>query len=112
MSQLVELLSPTCPQGIDSKTFTPPPFNAFLSVAEMIDWHAVHSKDHPVYVYFDEASGLDVNVLWKDFAQAIYRIAHSVSASLGPSKDGTTKPLVGLYSSSGLQYLNVLYMKC
>ncbi|KDR69563.1 hypothetical protein GALMADRAFT_282566, partial [Galerina marginata CBS 339.88] len=100
MGPLLDMPPPTFAQGVNSKTFKPPPINSFLSVPDVYDWHSRHSKNHPFFVYFDEATNENKHLLWGDVVLAIHRIANSISTSLATRKDAVPKPLVGLYSSS------------
>lgn len=96
--------NPTTIQGVNSMTFMAPPFtSAFLTLPELFDWHFDHSKEHPFFVYFDEHSGKRVTVRWADAVKVVRFIANSVSTTIMNVNEDAGRPLVGLYSSSGLQ---------
>jgi hypothetical protein len=42
------------PQGLNSPTFKPPPLNGSLTVPEILDYHAEHSPEHPLFVFANE----------------------------------------------------------
>ncbi|KAJ7915475.1 hypothetical protein B0H13DRAFT_1999857 [Mycena leptocephala] len=87
-----------CAQGVNSKTFTPPPFS--LIAPGICDWHYKHSETHPLYVYVDEATNEITTVPWRSAVQGIYRISHYVTQSVQALKTSETRPLVGLCSTS------------
>jgi hypothetical protein len=88
-----------CAQGVNSKTFTPPPFS--LTAPGICDWHYKHSETHPLYVYVDEATNEITTVPWRSAVQGIYRISHYVTQNVQALKTSETRPLVGLCSTSG-----------
>ncbi|KAK7461264.1 hypothetical protein VKT23_008439 [Stygiomarasmius scandens] len=44
----------TAPQGLHSKTWTPPPLDGSLTIVELFEWNANHSPDHPYYTYYHD----------------------------------------------------------
>lgn len=110
MTLTYNLLAKTCPQGVHSKTFTPPPLNSFLSVAEVYDWHYKHSSQHPYYIYYDEVAEAKVTITWRDAVKAVYRIASTISTSLGSKKASSPKPVVGLLCSAGILYHSYCFL--
>jgi len=109
MTRVFNLPRTVCPQGAHSNTFTPAPLphDTYLSLPEVYDWHGEQSGNHPYYVYHDEAKGVKVTINWKDAVQAIYRIANSISSNVKDKEKTKTKPLVGLYSSSGMTIFHI-----
>ncbi|KAJ6525738.1 hypothetical protein B0H19DRAFT_590026 [Mycena capillaripes] len=85
-------------QGVNNRTFTPPPFS--LTVPEICDWHYKHSGSHPLYVYADDATNEVATVPWGIAVQGIYRISNSVIQSVQTLKTSETRPLIGLCSTS------------
>ncbi|KAJ7228330.1 hypothetical protein GGX14DRAFT_384820 [Mycena pura] len=88
-----------CAQGVNSKTFTPPPHS--LTVPEICDWHYKHSPLHPLYKHVDEASDEVTTVFWRTAVQGIYHISDFVIQSVQASKVSETRPTIGLCSTSG-----------
>ncbi|KAJ7596093.1 hypothetical protein C8J56DRAFT_395210 [Mycena floridula] len=68
------------PQGVSSATFTPPPLDGSLSLPEIYDFHALHSPNHPLFVYHDGISLQTVN--WGQAVRAVHRAARLVEASV------------------------------
>ncbi|TFK41528.1 hypothetical protein BDQ12DRAFT_720371 [Crucibulum laeve] len=101
-----KLPEPKCPQGVNSKTFTPVPPNPLLTILDIYDWHHQHSSQHPFFVYPDDSSDTNTStILWGDAVQAVYRIAHSVLASM-TAGIGDERPLVGLcLTTDNLTYM-------
>lgn len=58
--------------GIGSATFTPPPLDGSMRVAEMVDWNAKHSPNHPVFEYSDD-SGTVIAINWQEAYKAVHR---------------------------------------
>ncbi|KAH9474694.1 Adenylate-forming reductase Nps10 [Psilocybe cubensis] len=93
---------PTCPQGLTSKTFKPPPMAPYMNLPNIFDWHLQNSPQHPFYVYSKGANSKDnsiTTVTWGEAVKIIYRIAGIVSTAVGPEKENAPKPLVGMYCS-------------
>lgn len=44
------------PQGYNSPTFHPPPVDGTLCLPELFEYHATHSREHPLFVYADGTS--------------------------------------------------------
>jgi hypothetical protein len=92
-------------QALSSTTFHAPPLDGSLTIAEMWDWHAEHSPEHPVFQYSDD-NGNVTTIKWPEAARAMHRggrfmqsfaAAHPVSSS--------RKPIVSILASSGESYL-------
>uniref|UniRef100_A0A8H7XLR3 AMP-dependent synthetase/ligase domain-containing protein n=1 Tax=Psilocybe cubensis TaxID=181762 RepID=A0A8H7XLR3_PSICU len=97
----LQMPSPTAIQGLSSPTFKAPPFReSFFTVPELYDWHSVHSKDHPYFVYFDETTQTNITMRWSDAVRAVHFIANHVMRTVGEQEHGAAKPLIGLYSSA------------
>lgn len=96
----------TCPQAVGSKTFAPPPLDLPLVYPEIVDWHGLHSREHPLFVYYDDSTQDIVRVNWFDAVQAIYRIANAVTRDVsakGPISGAP--PVVGLLAvTTGLWF--------
>lgn len=92
------LLPPPQPQGVNSTTFKQPPVDGSMSVPEMYDWHAVHSSDHPLFVY-PEDDGEVKTIPYKEAALAFHR-AGQLFRSV--AKETTqSPPLVAILVHSG-----------
>lgn len=93
-------------QGVNSTTWTPPPFYGNETIPELYAFHAEKSAEHPAIVY-DEGS--DVRELhFKELYAAIRRAAHFVQQYVHPSppslaSDASDKPpVVGILTVSGV----------
>ncbi|KAJ7356731.1 hypothetical protein DFH08DRAFT_688847 [Mycena albidolilacea] len=87
-----------CPQGLNSKTFTPPPKS--LTVSEICDWHYKHSESHTLYIHVDQATDEVTSVPWKTAVQGIYRISHFVTQNVQALETSELRPTIGLCSTS------------
>lgn len=95
---------PTCPQGLTSKTFTPPPMGPYMNLPNIFDWHLQNSSQHPFYVFDNETADNDNNVstiTWGEAVKVVYRVANIVSTILDTQKEANSRPVVGLYYSLG-----------
>ncbi|KAI0691830.1 hypothetical protein BC835DRAFT_1278821 [Cytidiella melzeri] len=65
---------PPVPQihGTSSDTFRQPPLDGSLCMAEIYEWHAHNSPNHPVFQYLED-TGCAATITFKDAIQAIYR---------------------------------------
>jgi acyl-CoA synthetase (AMP-forming)/AMP-acid ligase II len=95
-----------CPQGVNSKTFTPPPKS--LTVSEICDWHYKHSESHTLYIYVDQVNDEVISVTWKTAVQGIYRISHFVTQNVQALKTSELRPTIGLCSTSGKEPLHLM----
>jgi hypothetical protein len=77
-------------QGAESKTFSPIPLSKPCSLPEMIDFHMVHSSNHPVMLWNE---GEDTRTItWTQFGRAIHRVARAIATKLGYDLDKQEKP--------------------
>ncbi|KAJ6491667.1 hypothetical protein C8R47DRAFT_436606 [Mycena vitilis] len=87
-----------CAQGVNSKTFTPP--EQSLTLPEICDWHYKHSKEHPLFVFVDESTEEVTTLPWGTAVEGIYRISRYAIQNVEALKNPTTRPTVGLCSTS------------
>lgn len=66
------------PQGLSSRTFVTPPIDGSLTIAEVFDFNAEHSPEHPYFVYEDQSTHNIVPVTWKSLRNATRRVARIV----------------------------------
>ncbi|KAI0632701.1 acetyl-CoA synthetase-like protein [Trametes polyzona] len=71
----------TSPQGVDSTTWTRPPFYGDDTIPQLYAFHAEKSPEHPVIVYDDE-KGAVRELRYKDVFPAIRKAAHFVNEHL------------------------------
>jgi acyl-CoA synthetase (AMP-forming)/AMP-acid ligase II len=62
--------------GLQYPSFTPPPLDGSLTLAQIVDWHAERSKDH-VYATFATSEGLR-EVTWGELGAAVHRAARTL----------------------------------
>ena len=99
--KIVPLPSVPNTQGLTSTTFCRPPLDGTLTIAEMWDWHAEHSPEHPAFEYSDD-NGSVTTIRWPEANRAMhiggwlvknFAATHPVSNS--------RKPVVSILASSG-----------
>lgn len=73
------------PQGLSSKTFVTPPIDGSLTMAEIFDFHAEHSPEHPYFIYEDQSTHEIIPVTWKSLRDATRRVARIVHSHNVPS---------------------------
>ncbi|KDQ07664.1 hypothetical protein BOTBODRAFT_139808 [Botryobasidium botryosum FD-172 SS1] len=94
---------PPTPQGVGSKTFTPPLLDGSITFPQMIDHHLELSPKHPFFRFKPTASSSSNydDLLWGDVARAIHRAArfireHATSALTDP----TSVPVIAVLSAA------------
>ncbi|KAJ7910491.1 acetyl-CoA synthetase-like protein [Mycena leptocephala] len=100
----------TTPQGVNSSTFHPAPFDHDLSIPELYKYHARNSPTHPVFMYSDLELGTTKFVTYHEAWLGICRAAAIVSGGLSESGRGTNQQLVMavLALSDTLSYIYLL----
>lgn len=98
------------PQGLNSKTFHPAPFNHGLSVPGLYEYHAKNSPNHAVFAYTDPETKTSHDVLYAEAWKDIQKVANIVSGHYSQSRyhtehaQGTKeRPLIGILALSGAQ---------
>ncbi|KAJ8082616.1 putative NRPS-like protein biosynthetic cluster [Marasmius tenuissimus] len=86
------------PQGTNSATFTPPPVDGSLYLAEVYDFLGQHSPNHPVFVYDDNAS-LET-ITWSTLVRAIHTAARLVEGHIRPGDRNKNSTVVAVLSTS------------
>ncbi|KAI8989661.1 acetyl-CoA synthetase-like protein [Trametes punicea] len=106
-------LAITAPQGVNSPTWTPPPFNGPLTVPELYAFHAQKSPEHPVWI-FDDEHGEVQTLRFKDVFPSVRKAASIVSRHVSPTKtataEGTKDPVVGVLAVADPITLMTLYI--
>ena len=92
------------PQGSNSATFTPPPVDGSLYLAEVYDFLGEHSPNHPVFVY-DENGSLHT-ITWSTLARAIHTAARLVEGHIRPGDRNKNSTVVAVLSTSGASHLH------
>lgn len=83
-----------------SVTFNRPPLDGSLSLTELYDWHYLHNRDYPLFVY-EDAPGLLRTISMGEGVQGIHRATAYVNIKVG-SGDTTKEPaVVAILSASG-----------
>ena len=96
-------------QALNTTTFTPPPLDLSLTLAELIDFHRVHSPNHVVYVY-EDVPGERKQIAFSTWIRAIHRAGRHVRElfQLPEPQAGSAKPVIAMLANSGEKYLVVL----
>ncbi|TBU58486.1 acetyl-CoA synthetase-like protein [Dichomitus squalens] len=100
------------PQGVNSPTFNPVPFNHSFSVPGLYEHHAKHSPDHAVFTYTDLDTHTNHDISYRQAWQSISTVANMISAyydgKKAPAADGKP-PVVGVLAMADtLTYIYVL----
>jgi len=73
-----ERISPPPPtQALNTTTFLLPPLDLSLTVADIIDFHRIHSPNHIAYVY-EDAPGERKRITFSAWVRAIHRAGRYV----------------------------------
>jgi acyl-CoA synthetase (AMP-forming)/AMP-acid ligase II len=91
-------------QALNTTTFCPPLLDGSMTVPEMVDWHAKHSPNHPLFGYADE-EGSATTILWSESARAIHRAGRHTLSKLVPSAGRST---VAILAACGLCLMHPL----
>lgn len=70
-------------QGLNSLTFTRPPLDGSLFLPEIYDYHAIHSPNHPLFVYED--AGSIHTISWSQGVRAVHNVARLIHHLLPPA---------------------------
>jgi hypothetical protein len=106
MSERIPPPPPT--QALNTTTFTPPPLDLSLTVAEIIDFHRIHSPNHIAYVY-ENAPGECEQITFSTWIRAIHRAGRYVRDlfQLPEPQVGGVKPIISMLANSGNK-INIL----
>lgn len=98
--KFLPIVSPPKTQALATTTFTPPPLDGSLTIAEMWDWHAEHSPEHTLFEYSDD-DGKITSIKWPEATRAMHRGGRIVRdlAEAHPAATGR-KPIVAILASS------------
>ena len=89
------------PQGVNSSTWTAPPFYGSLTLPELYAFHAEKSPEHPVAVYDDEQGAIH-EIRYKEMFRANRRAAHYVSRHVTlPDPTGDENSVLGVLAIAG-----------
>ncbi|KAI0314061.1 acetyl-CoA synthetase-like protein [Amylostereum chailletii] len=109
------------PQGVNSPTFHPAPFEHGLSIPGLYKYHAIHSPNHPVFTYSDPVDGSSHDIVyseaWKDIGVVANRVSDDYSNAdplyARRGKDIGHRPVIGVLAVSdsiGYIYLELAIM--
>lgn len=87
------------PQGLSSSTFKPPPLDGSLLLPEILDHHAQHSPNHPLFVYSDKDNNVQI-IPWSRAAKAFKKAAHIARIRVEATTPGS-RPVVAILASTG-----------
>lgn len=93
-------------QALNTTTFTPPPLDLSLTLAELIDFHRTHSPNHVVYVY-EDAPGERKRITFSTWIRAIHRAGRHVRNlfQLPEPQVDSAKPVISMLANSGEKYI-------
>ena len=90
-------------QGLKCPTFTQPPLDGSLSLAELYEWQAINSPEHPLFV-FEDSPGTHRMIKWAEAMKGIRRATRILRNAVRESA-GAIKPekstVIGVLASSG-----------
>ncbi|KAJ6464064.1 hypothetical protein C8R45DRAFT_1025143 [Mycena sanguinolenta] len=111
MQQPRSLPPPPQTQALRSSTFTPPPLDGTLTIAQIYDWHFKHTPLHRLFVYA-RADGSIREIHWPEAVQAIYTGAHILRNRFQWIARTGEMPVVAILASSDtIPYFTIL-MSC
>ena len=104
-----KLLPPTpLTHGSNSKTFTQPPLDGSLSIAEVFDYHAHNSPEHPIFIYEDEPGKIET-IYWPQLVHATARVASLIRSYNVPSEAPATKVIAVLALADTITYFTLIH---
>ncbi|XP_006463297.1 hypothetical protein AGABI2DRAFT_120116 [Agaricus bisporus var. bisporus H97] len=97
---MVDVTSLPTLQGAKSTTFTRPPFNDSLTLAEIYAFHALNSSKHPVFTYAENSTKGTREICYSEAYAAIQR-GHGMASRYHSDLVGdvTRAPVVGILAS-------------
>jgi acyl-CoA synthetase (AMP-forming)/AMP-acid ligase II len=93
---------PTPPptQALSSLTFTSPPLDGTLTIAQVYDWHFLNTPNHRLFVYA-QADGSTRTIYWPEAVQAIYVGSTILRRRFKWLSGRGPKPVVSILASPG-----------
>ncbi|KZT21918.1 acetyl-CoA synthetase-like protein [Neolentinus lepideus HHB14362 ss-1] len=100
------------PQGVNSSTFKPAPFDHRLSVPGLYEYHAKNSPNHVVFTYSDLETSTGYDIDYRHAWESISTIASIVSGYYDARQDkrnDSKRPVIGILAiSDTLTYIYLL----
>lgn len=87
------------PQGTLNSTFTPPPTDGSLTLAQIFDHHYLKSRDHTLFRYEDDA-GKVIDIEWGRAVLAMHLFARIVLKSV--TVVSSARPVVAILAAAGM----------
>ncbi|KAJ7131571.1 hypothetical protein C8R43DRAFT_1207614 [Mycena crocata] len=106
-----QLRSPPQTQARSSNTFTPPPLDGSLTLAEIYDWHFHNTPNHRVFVYARQ-DGTIRTIYWPEVVQAVHVGARMLRSRFGWVPGIDDLPVVAILASSDMIPYSILLMSC
>jgi hypothetical protein len=94
------LPAPPPTQGLESKTFRPPPLDGSLTLPEIYDWHFVNTPDHRLFIFADDNQNTRT-ILWPEAVRAIYNGARFLRNTIDRKPDSEGIPIVAILAAAG-----------
>ncbi|KAJ7640716.1 hypothetical protein DFH06DRAFT_1429524 [Mycena polygramma] len=95
------------PQGLSSSSFKQPSLDGSLLLPEILDHHAQHSPDHPLFVYTDKDNTVHT-IPWTRAAKAFLRVAHIAHTRVAVASPGSHPVVAVLASADQITYFSVI----
>lgn len=86
-------------QGTNSSTFTRPPLEGPLFVSEIFDHHALHSPNHPMFMY--EEAGSIHTIPWSEGVRAVHRAARLIQSALLATATDRKSVVIAILGNAG-----------
>lgn len=91
-------------QALNTKTFVPPPLDGSMRIADMYDWHAEHSPEHPVFEHSDD-SGNVAQIKWPEANRAVHRAGRIMQGIFARNPVTTSRlPVFAILAAVGACY--------
>ncbi|KAJ7775604.1 hypothetical protein DFH07DRAFT_1056780 [Mycena maculata] len=95
-------------QGSSSTTFKPPPLDGSCLLPDVIDHHAQHNPDHPLYMYGGE-DGVAKTITWSHAVKAFRMVAHISRMQVDIAGHDQSVPVVAILASTDqITYLSMV----
>jgi hypothetical protein len=94
------LPAPPPTQGLQSKTFRPPPLDGSLTLPEIYDWHLENTPDHRLFIFSDDNQNTRT-IHWPEAVRAVYNGVRYLQNTIDLKPNSETVPIVAILAAEG-----------